>query len=132
MKYHRNIAGYGLIECILALALVCCMSALFVPVVKVLQKKPSTTLVYELRGLQQLQTLYATSYQIEWEEDRICFDQGEQVLCLECVNERLILTPGWQVIWDHVQQFHVTRRDACWYLQISREGVWYETVFVCS
>lgn len=113
-----NNKGFTLIETILGL-LVVSISVLLISGYLQLVSKIDYDFHYgeDEVSIRQLRLIYVLSSSITIDDQRVCFDYMNNELCLYQKDDKLILTPGYQVFMKDLKSVIFSRYDNCLYLQ---------------
>ncbi len=124
-----NKRGSNLIELLLALACFSLVCILINSLMHILiNSEPSNNLI---RTKYQLQMLYARSVDHLFFIDAWYFYMGESDLTLEVIDDSLVITPGWQVIYKGFDYAYFEEEGKCKYFIFEESNKVHEIKLGC-
>lgn len=123
MKMNNHNKGFTLIETILGL-LVVSISVLLISGYLQLVSKVDYDFHYgeDEVSVRQLRLIYVLSSSITIDSQQVCFDYMNNELCLYQKDDKLILTPGYQVFIKDLNSISFYHNDNCLYLQYQHKN----------
>lgn len=61
-------------------------------------------------------------------DDQVCYDQKETTHCFLIKDKRLVITPGWRIVLDDVEDVELTLMDQKLILRFTHKGKSFEKI----
>lgn len=120
MKHHNK--GFTLIEAIIAL-LVTSISIVLISSYLQLVSKSNYAFYYgeDEVSIRQLRLIYMLSSSVTSDEKQVCFDYMGDQMCLYVKDQKLILTPGYQVFLKDLKRLEFYQYENCLYVRYQHD-----------
>jgi len=91
--------GYTLIECLIALMILCLASSIYLNTMKTLKKLTiNTDRIQDINGIHQLSLFLALASDMEVNSDQISYYYKDECFMISLVNDKLIIQPGTNIL----------------------------------
>ncbi len=108
-----NNRGYTLVEGLLALAIAITSCTLLYSMSRGIVQLSQNLNPIRTRALTQMRRYYALGKHHDWQSNRWKFEYNNQHFEVVYHERRVLITPGWQVVMDQIDDFSFFGQDAC-------------------
>jgi len=104
--------GYTLIECLIALMILCLASSLYFTAIKnVHDLKIDTDRLQDINGIHQLALSLALATDMEVSSDQIAYYYKDESFVISLVNHRLMIQPGTNILLLNIETIEFIQED---------------------
>lgn len=111
-KIFGRKTGYTLIECLIALMVLCLASSIyFTAMKKVKNLTINTDRIQDINGIHQLALSLALATDMEFSSDQITYYYKDESFMISLVNEKLMIQPGTNILLLNIDAIEFFQED---------------------